>query len=667
MSTVDAEWLGDLQSADAALLEWALGGALSEAGRQAAIEASLSLLGVYFSGGEQELVDRSAIGTADVDQELDALQAGLRFRVAIAAGRRLARLLDAIVKRPTFRYQLRGAQHVGSLNGALDINRWVTQPKGDQDLSFPVLEVQRGLDTPENVLAIYAVRWLLQELRVSFAASLATTAAVEYQAVRHLRDRLTRAIQLPALAGCARAAAAVRTHTAAQHLVNDVKRRLRRREIANARPYGDLANWIDGCLAGQLAVAAGEIDLALYGDRFDNKLFELWCLGFLGRALSEALHLPEATIQPGWRRSTPAYIFDAFSGRIELYFQRGLRAVDELHAGRWAKDNGRRLGGIPDIVVSARPTIGDRRYAVIDPKLRQRDRLPAEELYKILGYLQNFEVSPAVGIVLIYTTNNDLTPADVFHDGQGGTLISASLNPVAPPDVMARSIEEVIRTVLGLIDHALPDDGSTRSNEAQGTTDEQRDELALATIRSSVEAWGRAHLSEIGPSRQRIETLVGDVRWKALNDDVQVMMATADLVGNQLDSTADFSGPVIGMCAAVEHVIHAFAIAPIVGDQPGYDRQTRTFGAALDSIDLASKSRGGQLSGAIRRQLTSAGVKLDTVIELMPLWRRLNSKYRIPAAHRQVLTKADWQQVYRLVMGPDALFTRTFDALQTST
>jgi len=160
MSDDEAEWLGELGGADLALLEWAPGGALSETGRQTAIEASLSLLGVYFSGGDQQLVERSAIGSSAEDHELDALQAGLRLRVAIAAGRRLASLLEAIVKRPTFRYELRAAQHVGSLNGALDINRWVTQPKGDQDVSFPVLEVQRGLHTPENVLAAYAVATL---------------------------------------------------------------------------------------------------------------------------------------------------------------------------------------------------------------------------------------------------------------------------------------------------------------------------------------------------------------------------------------------------------------------------------------------------------------------------------------------------------------------------
>lgn len=663
MTENDAEWLGDLADADVALLEKAPGGALSETGRQAATEASLSLLGVYFSRGDQELVQRPAIAVSDEDQQLDALRAGLRLRVGIAAGRRLGDLLDAIVKRPTFRYELRTAEHAGSLSGALDITRWVTRPRGEQDVSFPVLEVRRGLITPENVLAAYAVRWLLDELRTSLAASLATTDVIEYQAVRQLRERLTRAVQVPALAGCVRSAAAIRTRGAAKRLVSDVKRRLRRREIANARPYEALARWIDTCLGGKPAVSAGEVDLALYGDRFDHKLFELWCLGAISRGLAAALQVPEPTVHPGWRVSAPAYTFNAFSGRIEIYFQRAVRAVDERHAARWRKDSGRRLGGIPDIVVRARPTIGDVHLAIIDPKLRQRDRLPAEEIYKVLGYLQNFSVTPPVGAVLIYTTSNHAAVPDVFHDHSGGTLLSVALNPSAPAAVTAETLDVVIRTLLGLIGHRLPEETPGQSAEA-AETDDEHSERVIGNVRASVESWGRAHLGKIAPSMERIETLIGGPRWRSLDGDVQIMMATADLIGHQLDPVADFSGPVIGMCAAVENVIHTNVIAPAVEDNPARQRQTRTFGAVLDAIEVATRSGGSQLHRDIRGHLASRGVDFDRVLMLIPLWRRLNIRYRVPAAHRQVLSKADWQHLYRMILGSENLFLQTFDCLQ---
>lgn len=655
-----AEWLGEADAADSALVGRAPGGALSEAGRQAAIEASLSLLGVYFAGGDQGLVERSAIGRSEDDRELDALQAGLRLRVALAAGGRLASLLEAILKRPTFRYELRTAHHVGSLNGPLDVNRWLTQPQGSEELSYPVLEVQRGLHTPENVLAAYTAAWLDAELRRSLAASLATVDAIEYQAVRLLRDRLSRALRVPALSGCLQAAAAVRTRAAAEHLVSQVMRRLRRREVANAPPYAALAKWVDECLGAQPAVAAGDIDLAVYGDRFDNKLFELWCLGTLGRRLATALNLPEPSVDPAWRRGAPAYTLTAFSGRIDLYFQRSLRSVDEQHSGSWVKENGGRLGGIPDVVIRALPTLETSRYAIIDPKLRQRDRLPAEELYKILGYLQNFDIKPAVGILLIYTTSYATIPADVFHDSHGGTLISAAVNPAAAPARTAETLQTVIRTILWLIDYRLPE---TAVEDPAFAGAESADERVVREVKASVEAWGRSHLGEIASSRERIETLVGSVRWLGLADDVQVVMATADLVGHQLDPVADFSGPVIGMCTAIEHIIHTNVLTEIVGNDAARQKQTRTFGAALDAVELACRSQGGALHREIRAYLVGRNVQLEGVLKLMPRWRRMNVNYRIPAAHRQLLTKSDWQQLYRMLMGSETLFIQTFDIL----
>lgn len=661
MTSLEVEWFGEHPPTDVALVDEAPGGALSQLGRQAAVEASLSLLGLYFSGGAQELAETSAASRAETGIEMEALQAGLRLRVALAATGRLLALLDRVARRPTFRYELRNTEHVGSLSGALDINRWVTRPRGgEQDLTFPVIEVTRGSRTPENTLASYAALWLRQELRTSFALSLASRDAVEYRAVRAAREKLERALRLPALATCRDDAEAIRTHLATERLVGHVRRRLRRREISNPGPYRDLVEWIEACLAGAPVVEPGSVDLAVYGDRFDNKLYELWCLGAIGRGVAEALNLPEPTINPAWRRRAPAYTFENFAGRVDVYFQRSLSSVDSTHAAGWQKKNGRPLGGIPDIVVRAKPVGAEPRYAVIDPKLRQRDRLPAEELYKILGYLQNFEVRPPVGMVLIYTTSAEVVEPDLFSDGADGALMSVALNPAAPQEVTATAVDAIVGIILRLIDfepHRAPDSGrrdGDPDSRAEGTID---------AVRSSIASWGRSHLSEIAPSRERIETLVGTDRWDALADDVQVMMATADLVGHQLDPAADFSGPVIGMCAAVEHLLHEVVVAPVAGNDANRLRQMRTLGAVLDAVDLACRGKGGALHRDIGSHLSGEGLDLSAVGALMPSWRRMNRTFRVPAAHRQVLTKSDWQQLYRLVMGSDTLFVKTFDVL----
>lgn len=663
--TSNDEWLGEHSTVDVALIDTAPGGALSEAARQSAVEASLSLLGLYFASGDQERADRRAASMGEIDAEVRALQAGLRLRVALAAGDKLISLLDAIAKRSTFRYQLCPAEHVGSLRAALDINRWaIRAPGGGDDLTYPVLEVRRGARTPENVLATYAALWLRHELNSSFSESAATSDATEYTPIRRLLDRIQRAIQLPIFAECVVDARAIRTRSAAKHVIGDVNRRLRRREITNPAPYRILADWIDRCLDGHPAVDPGDIDLSVYGARFDTKLFELWCLGALGRALAGALNVPDPAINERWRRGDAAYTFENFAGRLDLFFQKSVATISTEHAAHWVKENGRRLGGIPDIAVRAQPTSGDVRFAVIDPKLRQRDRLPVEELYKILGYLNNFDIQPAVGVLLIYTANAEAVVPDIFHDGRGGVLISAALNPAASDGVCASTLEHVTRAILGLIEYkpppAAPDSSSTSGQELNS---DEHAEAALSDAKGSLTAWGRTHLSEIGPSKDRIETLVGTMRWNTLDEDTRIMMATADLVGHQLDPTADFSGPVIGMCAAVEHLLHTVVITPVVGDDKERQRQTRTLGAAIDSVHQACQGRSGNLPTAIRNHFQRLRLDLQEIENLVPAWRRLNRNFRVPAAHRHVLTKVDWQQLYRIVMGADALFNRTYDAL----
>lgn len=661
MTVVDAEWFGSTSSSDAALLTEAPGGALSEFGRQAAVEQALSLLGVYFSSGEQASEDRAAISSSGQDPELEEIRAGLRLRVALAAARRLIDLLSSITKRPTFRYALQSTQEVGSLSGALDVNRWVTRQRGgDADVTFPIVEVTRGTRTPENTLASYATLWLRHELATSLTGSLAAQDSVEYTAARSMMVRLDRLLRSPVFGACISDAKAVRTRAALDHLLTKVRSRLRRREIAHSAAYRALMEWVDRCLHGQPAVSAGLIDLSVYGTRFDNKLFELWCLSTLSRRLATAANLPDPLINPGWRVAAPAYSLRTFTGRVDLFFQRGIATVDKRHAAKWRKESGRPLGGIPDIVARTTTLNGVERLAVIDPKLRQRDRLPAEELYKILGYLQNFDIRPAVGIVLIYTTDASAVEPDVFRDGAGGTLISASLNPAAPPAVTDSALREVVRVILALADLEI-----SAGPLAPTTPAEDSGEGAVRTTQTALTAWGQSHLAEIAPSRERIRTLVGDERWSALVADVQTMVATADLVGYQLDPTADFSGPVIGMSAAVEHLIYNSAVGPVVRGNTDWERQTRTFGAIIDTIDLACAGKGGALPRAVRTHLDTAGLAIADLQAVLPFWRRLNATFRVPAAHRKVLTKSEWQQVYRLVMGSDMLFTRTHDVLRS--
>jgi hypothetical protein len=411
-------------------------------------------------------------------------------------------------------------------------------------------------------------------------------------------------------------------------------------------------------------VNSGDVSLALYDGRFDNKLFELWCLRMLGREIARALNLPERQVSERWRRGEPAYSFENFAGRIDVFFQRSIPVIAPSQGARWTTGDGVRLGGVPDIVVRVRPLKGAERLVVLDPKLRQRDRLPAEELYKVLGYLQNYDVAPAIGGVFIYTTEHDLKPPVVFSDGLGGTLLAVTLNPTASAEANATAMRPVVTALLQLIDvEAMPG-----AAEGAGEGDEELvGENMISSARRTLLTWGSGHMSEIQPSRERVLALIGEDRWARLDDDVQIMMATADLVGHQLDAGADFSGPVIGMCASIEHILHGHLLGPVTAGHPELERQARTFGAAIDAVEHAVEGRGGALANQLRAWIDEAGIDVDRVHDLIPQWRRLNLAFRIPAAHRELLTRHHWQGVYRLVVGAEGLLASTLDACEGPT
>ena len=92
-----------------------------------------------------------------------------------------------------------------------------------------------------------------------------------------------------------------------------------------------------------------------------------------------------------------------------------------------------------------------------------------------------------------------------------------------------------------------------------------------------VEAQVRARLQELyslsrslpanvlDSSRRRVQAMIGDHRWQSISADIQTMLATSEYVGFSLDSTGDFSGPVIGICASIESLLHDYVIEPAIG------------------------------------------------------------------------------------------------------
>jgi len=638
----------------------AAGGQLSSVARRAAVISALPLLGRYFARGSFESRDiHSAAGRRQDSEGDDPELDGLRLRVALTAARRLAALIADIRAASTFRYQIVKSEQTGAITGTLDINRWATTVhRSGAETVYPVQTVVRGAQTPENVLAAYALRHITRELKRTLTATGRDADSVDYRAGRALLERLEREQQLPPFAAVQPALVSLQTRVAVARLLNTVERRIRRREISKPTPWQQLATWVAEILEGDAVLEPGEQDLAAYDDTFDRKLFELWCLRSLAQALATALNIPEPRAEATWRADGRVYVFNTFAGTVSVYFQRSIPVVDDSSRARWLKADGVPLGGIPDIVLSVQPRgSSEASVILVDPKLRQRERTPTEELYKILGYFHNYSVEPARGAILTYTVDADVPPGAEFGDGAEGKLVWSALNPIWEPEQSALAFEPLVAVVL---DSMMYSPARALSNsDLDGLPEEER---AAVALQRGFQDWARTQAAVVAPSRERVATILGDTRWAALAPDAQSMLATADTVGPQLGADADFSGPVIGLSAAIELLIHERIISGAFAGTTYGDR-IRTFGACVHAIKDACDSHSSAPARAILIYMRSAGVDVSAVRSMVQSWLDLNSRFRIPAAHREVMTQQAWRDAYRFVLGDGGVLARTIDAL----
>ncbi|MGR6967007.1 hypothetical protein ACU610_21335 [Geodermatophilus sp. URMC 61] len=375
-------------------------GQLGEVARSAAVGAALPLVATYFVGGTTfsltgapRVATQSGLLGADV-VSADRVVAAIRLRVALVAGSKLAQIVRNVAVTPNFRYRRASEDHVGQLRGRLDVVRYlrergrVTVPR-----RYPVHVIQRDSATPENVLVAFTLRWMLRELDAATGLISPPPGSAEARDVAALRSDLLRLHGLPLVQDAVSAADRVRGRESLGGLLERVEARLAAGHVGRPAAYTELTQWVTESLAGEPVVQPGEVAAAFYGEEFDTRLFELWCLAKLAEALTEVLGDPiEASTDFSQRDQRPVFVFAAGESRAEVYFQASLKALTGADA-LWVYEPGDRpLAGIPDLAVRC-VRAGKSVSVLLDAKLRQRKGPPSEEIYKVLGYFANMPTS----------------------------------------------------------------------------------------------------------------------------------------------------------------------------------------------------------------------------------------------------------------------------------
>ncbi len=357
---------------------------LSEFLPRAFILEALDLLASYLFSREVEL-GRIGLGARDEgDEETRTFLRELEARHALASAMRFRELLPPIERRASSTSQLFRDESKGVIRGRLDLPRYLGRRSRQRfgPRTYPVIVTESAADTPENGLVTSALRGLARQLAGSaLARSESAEGEATTEAYGWVRSRLRR---LPW--------AAVTRYAPLSRLERESAQRIRKRQTGNDTAYGAVIEWLAEWLvdvarigaAGRSRIVDGLLAFPV-GDFFWNKVFEVWCLREVGQALARVGCTLESGPRPLHERGKgPIYTFQRDALPIEVWFQR----QEPLGNARWRYVAGSTLVGVPDVVLSAH---GSPPFLVDAKRRPERQVSQAEEIYKVLGYAENFQ------------------------------------------------------------------------------------------------------------------------------------------------------------------------------------------------------------------------------------------------------------------------------------
>lgn len=670
---VDEEGAEDIDST------FAPAGAFSPAGRECAIREALPVLGRCFqkAGSPDRLRDHQTLGEGSglpstMDQRL---MGGLRLRSALASAAPILDAIREIGRQPSFRYSLTSSESVGHLGGTLDVPTYTTRMFFDGGPTvYPISEVRRSVLTPENRMTAYAALWMIQELKFGLSASNAPAESPEAKRAEELRHQFLAALALPTLAPCRQGAAETLSRGFSEQLLAEVEARLRRGEIGHGYRYQRLYDVLRRLQDQGPTGEAGDATWSFYDNAFDTRLFEIWCLLATAKALSHALSEDLPDLEDAWTGSGLAFRWERPAGVLEMFSQKSLPLIDEKFMARWVREGTRKaMRGIPDIVVRGEHRVtGEVRVALLDAKLRQRSSPPTEELYKLLGYFDNFGLAhdPQGAILFHDPTSTETDVATFVPVGGGlGRLIATPLNPSNAGQTEAALVDvtDMLLSLLQLPPASPHDEAPANENSSTPADIGGLGEAHVSRIIDELRALKAQLLpGDLLASRRRMETALGQFTWSCLTADAQDMLATADQVGFNMATDADYSGPVLGTVCPLEILLDSELIVPARGRLSSAEGKKigPMLGQQVHSVLHALDGDSGAHHQAVRDEVSARNLDTADLRKAMTLLGELNRNQRRRAAHKEKLSASDWYEVYQAVIARDSLLSLMVLALK---
>ncbi|MGE0308926.1 MAG: hypothetical protein AB7Q27_24590, partial [Acidimicrobiia bacterium] len=539
---------------------------------------------------------------------------------------------------------------VGALRGPLDTQRYIrSRTRPESPRRYPVRVVHRRFDTDENVLTTYAVMHLDRDLAAA-PVHLLPTNAPERREIERGRSTVIGWLRHPALSESTARARDVHRRRDLLRLVDRAQARVESGRVAAPARYRDLIDWMKARAAADAGATAGDIAWAFYDERFDTKLFEIWSLARLTVALEAVLGVPTDAAASLFERASRAIrSWDFGSVRVDLHYQPALaKLTDQPTTWRYKEPNDAALSGFPDIAVSVRPAVGERFAVLIDPKLRQRKAAPTEELYKLLGYFGNLPEQTPRGAIIFYAPG-----APRVYRLEGSTpdaqLLAVGIDPADDASIVAgfARLAEMVTTAADVSPAVVAAVAAAAAGDAESVA-AGRQKFKVDAMLAAAQ---KIPAGELMPTKKATEATLGE-HWPRLGTSAQQMLVTAEYFGTHAPAEADHSGPLLGLAAACEATLFDYLIEAANAADPTRINAGATFGQMIRWVNDSTYPNTRTAEGEYLRGFLIANqpwLDLPAVRVLIPKLRELNSTYRIPAAHREVVPQPLWASGRNLV------------------
>ncbi len=345
----------------------------------AAVRSALGPLSAYLTPENYGL---SAIGLSskkNIDQEF---QSEIDNRLDLARVTNVVQLIEEIGGELPHTYRHHVHYCEDRIDGSLLIPRLVRERAAGRITRIPVLRAARFTETPEALL-------VSESLRVSRGITSAwkRRGGAEGNLANSLAHRL--------LAIEARPPWSI-LRSKSRPILKSIAASVKSRTIAGWNtPGSPIDRLADAMLDGSKAVneAAGPIAFLVSKDpRFEDRLFELVCLGWLLGALK--IWDPDGSIHTkNLRASGPIFSGSSSQFSIKLFYQAGYISKSARY---FRPKNGKSLRAIPDFILECSDT-KQTLSVLLDAKNRTLNS-NSEILYKMLGYRENLGLSPYFGL-----------------------------------------------------------------------------------------------------------------------------------------------------------------------------------------------------------------------------------------------------------------------------